>query len=120
MCSTETPNSNLVGKSVYNHRLLTHSETTFFGVFDGHGGPEAAKFTQNNLLEEIDKEFSNSQDLQQALHNGFVSVTEKMWKKLGNVFSETIFDYSFKLGVIHKFITAIVRVYCDKISIYIN
>jgi serine/threonine protein phosphatase PrpC len=91
ICSTETETSTLCGKSVYNHKLLTDHETTFFGVFDGHGGPEAAKFAQCNLLREImnQEEFSSSDEqlIVRALEEGFVSTSRKMWGAIGKVFS---------------------------------
>lgn len=88
LLSSENDSARLYGKSVYNHRLLVDLETTVFGVFDGHGGPEAAKFAQCNLLNEIMKQpgFNSSDDqlIMKAIETGFTSTSVKMWNDLGN------------------------------------
>jgi serine/threonine protein phosphatase PrpC len=88
LLSSENDCAKLYGKSVYNHRLLVDCETTVFGVFDGHGGPEAAKFAQCNLLNEIMKQpginSSDDQLVMKAIEAGFTSTSVKMWNDLGN------------------------------------
>jgi len=87
LCTTETENTTLWGKSVYNHKVFTNCETTFFGVFDGHGGPDAAKFAQCNLLSEIIKQpgfrTSNELAVRRSLEAGFSSTSLKMWNDIG-------------------------------------
>ncbi|ESO11922.1 hypothetical protein HELRODRAFT_71441, partial [Helobdella robusta] len=58
-----------------------------FLVFDGHGGVEAAKFSEENLLNEIKaQEGFNSDDdelVVEAIKKGFLSTHQSMWKVIG-------------------------------------
>lgn len=62
-------------------------EFGYFGVFDGHGGAEAAKFARDRLLEEITKydEFwtDDDENVCQAIKAGFLDTHKAMWKERG-------------------------------------
>nr|XP_055053721.1 protein phosphatase, Mg2+/Mn2+ dependent, 1Da [Misgurnus anguillicaudatus] len=58
----------------------------FFAVFDGHGGPDAARFARKHLWDHIKKQrgfWSHDDDeVCAALRKGFISCHHAMWKKL--------------------------------------
>ena len=62
-------------------------EFAYFGIFDGHGGPEASRFARDNLLNEITKyeQFwtDNDEDIMFAIRSGFLDTHQLMWKELG-------------------------------------
>lgn len=63
-------------------------EFAYFGIFDGHGGPEASRFARDNLLNEItkyDQFWSDSDDdVLFAIKSGFLDTHQAMWKELDN------------------------------------
>lgn len=63
-------------------------EYAFFGIFDGHGGREAAQFAKDNLMEYITKnsKFWSDEDDQvlKAIREGFLETQKAMWKDLPN------------------------------------
>jgi len=62
-------------------------EYAFFGIFDGHGGSEAAAYAKDHLLDNIIKDDAfwskNDDDVLRAIRNGYVNTHIEMWKKLG-------------------------------------
>lgn len=62
-------------------------EYAFFGIFDGHGGPQAATFAKENLLDSIvsQKQFwsNNDEDILGAIREGYLTTHYNMWKDLG-------------------------------------
>lgn len=62
-------------------------EYAFFGIFDGHGGSEAATYAKDHLLDTIIKDDAfwseNDDDVLRAIRNGYVNTHIKMWKNLG-------------------------------------
>ncbi|CEF66086.1 Protein phosphatase 2C (PP2C)-like domain-containing protein [Strongyloides ratti] len=74
-------------------------EYIFAGVYDGHGGDEASKYTRNHLLENIklEKGFlsDNDNEFLQAIKNGFLMTHDNMeqehvkWKKNQNGYNST-------------------------------
>lgn len=48
------------------------SPSAFYGVFDGHGGGDAARFIQNNLLNFIVEDSNFPDAIQKAVRNAFV------------------------------------------------
>jgi len=66
-------------------------EYAFFGIFDGHGGREAAVFAKEHLMDFIvrQKGFWNDDDesVLRAIHEGFVQTHQAMWKELGKSYS---------------------------------
>lgn len=63
-------------------------EFAYFAVFDGHGGPEAAKFAKQCLLDEIKKQrgFWTDDDVQvmKAIRDAFISSHKLMWRNVGS------------------------------------
>lgn len=56
--------------------------TSFFGVFDGHAGPEVAKYCSKNLLESIvshyDSKSRDTERIEKAILDGFIKLDESM------------------------------------------
>ncbi|GIX78372.1 protein phosphatase 1D [Caerostris darwini] len=61
-------------------------EYAFFGIFDGHGGKEAAQYAKNNLLDNIItlKQFWQDDDemVLSAIRDGFLNTHLAMWKEV--------------------------------------
>jgi len=61
-------------------------EYAYFGIFDGHGGSEAAQFAKEHLMDYIvsQKSFWEEDDDQvlKAIHEGFIQTHYAMWKEL--------------------------------------
>ncbi|XP_015929926.2 protein phosphatase 1D [Parasteatoda tepidariorum] len=61
-------------------------EYAFFGIFDGHGGKEAAQYAKNNLLDNIVtlKHFWEEDDemILSAIRDGFLATHMAMWKEV--------------------------------------
>jgi protein phosphatase 1D len=72
-------------------------EYAFFGIFDGHGGSEAAAYAKDHLLDTIIKDDAfwseNDDDVLRAIRNGYVNTHIEMWKNLGT------YIYKFYIGV---------------------
>lgn len=64
-------------------------EYAYFGIFDGHGGREAAVFAKEHLMDFIvrQKGFWSEDDetVLRAIHEGFVQTHHAMWKELGKL-----------------------------------
>ncbi|XP_062872715.1 protein phosphatase, Mg2+/Mn2+ dependent, 1Da [Trichomycterus rosablanca] len=58
----------------------------FYAVFDGHGGPDAARFAQHHLWDLIKKQrgfwSSDDEEVCAAIRKGFIACHHAMWKKL--------------------------------------
>lgn len=66
-------------------------DTYIFGVFDGHGGTEVAKFVEHHFTEEFLKnENYSKKDIKKALEENYQKMDELMLEKEGNeeLFSE--------------------------------
>ena len=65
-------------------------EYAFFGIFDGHGGKEAANFAKENLMDNIVGRRSfwslNDDEVLAAIREGFIETHMLMWKVLGKSF----------------------------------
>lgn len=63
-------------------------EYAYFGVYDGHGGAEAANFARENLMDTIVKQklfwSENDNDVLRAIREGFIATHHAMWKDQGN------------------------------------
>jgi len=63
-------------------------EYAFFGIFDGHGGKEAAIFAKEHLMDNITKQqnfWSDDDDLVlKAIREGFLMTQQAMWADLEN------------------------------------
>lgn len=61
-------------------------EYAFFGIFDGHGGKEAANFAKDNLMDQIVslRAFwsDDDEDVLAAIKEGFLQTHMAMWKEL--------------------------------------
>ena len=59
----------------------------YFGIFDGHGGREAAAYAKQHLMDHIvsQKNFWSEDDEQvmKAIRDGFIATHQAMWKELG-------------------------------------
>lgn len=62
-------------------------EFAYFGIFDGHGGPDASAFCRDNLLNEITKYeafwTNNDEQVLSAIRKGFIDTHTAMWNVLG-------------------------------------
>lgn len=59
----------------------------YLGIFDGHGGADAAKFTKANLHKNVTENIlfwsDDPKDVQQSIREGFLKTHEDMWKVIG-------------------------------------
>ncbi|XP_068159912.1 LOW QUALITY PROTEIN: uncharacterized protein Pp2C1 [Drosophila tropicalis] len=70
----------------YQESPLTHElEYAFFGIYDGHGGNEAALFAKEHLMLEIvkQKQFwsDNDEDVLRAIREGYIATHFAMWRE---------------------------------------
>lgn len=76
-------------------------EYAFFGIYDGHGGGEAAAFAKEHLMDSIVKQrqfwSDNDEDVLKAIRNGYMLTHLNMWKEVGKCQFQNIFCYYFKL-----------------------
>ncbi|KAH8368225.1 hypothetical protein KR084_008583 [Drosophila pseudotakahashii] len=73
----------------YQESPITHElEYAFFGIYDGHGGPEAAFFAKEHLMLEIvkRKQFwsDRDEDVLTAIREGYISTHFAMWREQEN------------------------------------
>lgn len=63
-------------------------EYAFIGIYDGHGGAEAAAFAKEHLMESIIKHKSfwsdNDEDVLRAIKDGYIATHYAMWKEQDN------------------------------------
>lgn len=63
-------------------------EYAYFGIFDGHGGREAAIYAKEHLMNNIvcQKSFWSEDDQQvlKAIRDGFLTTHNAMWREVGN------------------------------------
>lgn len=68
-------------------------EYAFFGIFDGHGGGEAATFAKEHLMDIIVKQKNfwsdRDEDVLRAIRDGYMNTHYAMWRELG---TKTIVD----------------------------
>ncbi|XP_026494489.1 protein phosphatase 1B [Vanessa tameamea] len=61
-------------------------EYAFFGIYDGHGGGEAAAFAKEHLMDSIVKQrqfwSDNDEDVLKAIRNGYMLTHLNMWKEV--------------------------------------
>jgi len=61
-------------------------EYAFFGIFDGHGGREAALFAKEHLMDFIVRQkgfwAEDDESVLKAIHEGFIQTHYAMWKEL--------------------------------------
>lgn len=62
-------------------------EYAFFGIYDGHGGAEAAAYAKEHLMETIvrHKNFWSDadEDILRAIKDGYIATHYAMWKEQG-------------------------------------
>ncbi|XP_050025670.3 protein phosphatase 1D-like isoform X1 [Dermacentor andersoni] len=65
----------------------TDLEYAYFGIFDGHGGREAALYAKEHLLDAIVKQSdfwsNNDEHVLRAIKHGFLTTHLGMWKEVG-------------------------------------
>ncbi|KAK6620636.1 hypothetical protein RUM43_010929 [Polyplax serrata] len=63
-------------------------EYAYFGIFDGHGGHEAATFAKEHLMKAIVSQpgfwSDNDKDVLRAIKDGFIATHYAMWRNLEN------------------------------------
>ena len=73
-----------------NDDNLFQKSFVFFGIFDGHGGDMAARYTRQNLCHNIvrQRKFWSEDDDQicLAIHKGFVRTQKEMLREVGKFF----------------------------------
>lgn len=61
----------------------------YFGIFDGHGGADAAKYAKAHLHKNITGHIlfwsSDPKDILKAIEEGFLKTHQDMWKELGEL-----------------------------------
>lgn len=66
---------------------LKDLEYAYFGIFDGHGGPEAALYAKDHLIDAIVSQScfwsENDDDVLRAIHDGYIQTHYAMWKHHG-------------------------------------
>ena len=64
------------------------ADGTFFGIFDGHGGKNAAKFAKKNLWKTLRSsegfESDDPEKVKEALRQAFLKTHTSMWNVIGN------------------------------------
>ena len=56
-------------------KLKVDGNVSFFGVFDGHGGQEVAKFVEKNFIRELEKLIKiNKKDYKTALTQAYIEM----------------------------------------------
>jgi len=74
--------------ALVDFRREQNIEYAVFGIFDGHGGHQAARFAKAHLMNFIRQQkcfWSNRSDsVKKAIHDGFIACHEAMRKKLPN------------------------------------
>lgn len=62
-------------------------EYAYFGIFDGHGGHEAATFAKEHLMKAIVSQSGfwsdDDKDVLRAIKDGFIATHYAMWRNLG-------------------------------------
>lgn len=97
-------------------------EYAFFGIFDGHGGGEAATFAKEHLMNVIVKQKNfwsdRDEDVLRAIKDGYVNTHYAMWRELGKnlIFLSISLFLLFYLFLI-KF-RYILNVFVQKLSIF--
>lgn len=61
-----------------------NEDTSVFGVFDGHGGREVAKFVERHFIEELQKNAAfKAKDFEKALYETFLKMDELIMTPAG-------------------------------------
>lgn len=64
-------------------------EYAFIGIYDGHGGSEAAKFARQNLINMIVSQrlfwSEDDDDVLHAIREGYIATHYAMWREQGTV-----------------------------------
>lgn len=68
---------------------VTDLEYAFIGIYDGHGGAEAAKFAKEHLMMEIINQrlfwSDNDHDILRAIREGYIATHYAMWRQQGEI-----------------------------------
>lgn len=81
-------------------------EYAFFGIFDGHGGGEAATFAKEHLMNVIVKQKNfwsdRDEDVLRAIKDGYVNTHYAMWRELGKKFISVVCPRCFHRLVVSR------------------
>lgn len=70
-------------------------EYAFFGIYDGHGGAEAAAYAKEHLMDIIVRHKSfwsdNDEDVLKAIKDGYIATHYAMWKEQGTAYCLYLF-----------------------------
>lgn len=66
-------------------------EFAFFGIFDGHGGAEAAAYAKEHLMRQIVSQkhlfwSDKDEDVLRAIREGYIATHKAMWREQGEYF----------------------------------
>lgn len=78
-------------------------EYAFFGIFDGHGGVEAAGYAKEHLMETIIKHKNfwsdDDEEVLRAIKDGFIATHYAMWREQRKLKIFSLCSSSFKVSV---------------------
>jgi len=81
-CSDKGKNKKNEDRFVALKSLPSDPSSSFFGVFDGHGGDKASTYCQKHLHENITTEECYASNKRQAIISGFTKTDKKFLKKM--------------------------------------
>lgn len=85
-CSVAAGGSDGAAEGAVGRNSRRARAVSFYAVFDGHGGPDAARYAQTHLWDLIKKQrgfwSADDEEVCAAIRKGFIACHHAMWKKL--------------------------------------